>query len=464
MIAGGVLLSSCTSTSGPDDGGLVKRIRAVGPGSKCRPTVRVCFVRRKEDYGMLWPGEMWDGEAARRRLIGQIDSAGQQLGMNIVLREGPLHSLEQTDNWLSEDAGADGILMVLLDRQKHAWPSAAKAVQANLPAVIYSPIGTSFTTNTESLANKPGSIIYSTDDFGQVKYGMKMLAAMARMRATRCLVIAGAKVIESRIPDLGIQLHYIPASEFLEMYQKTPENAEIFALADELIRHSTAMTGATRQDVINGVKSYVVARTLLEREQADAISMDCLGALGASKVSLPCIAWAKMNDDGVPAACEADIGAMATHILVQQLFDRPGFQQDPVGDTSVDAVIGAHCSCPTRLNGLSEKPERYDIVHHHGKRDATMRPVWKVGQRVTSADVEPGSGGKPTRVIVASGTVLDNVAVPPAGGCVISVRVKFDGNGNVLEFPGFHQIFLYGDFKKQLAQYCQLARVQAAFA
>ncbi len=44
-----------------------------------------------------------------------------------------------------------------------------------------------------------------------------------------------------------------------------------------------------------------------------------------------------MNDGGIPAACEADLGACATHALVQSLFDRPGFQQDPVADTFHDA-------------------------------------------------------------------------------------------------------------------------------
>ncbi len=144
--------------------------------------------------------------------------------------------------------------------------------------------------------------------------------------------------------------------------------------------------------MINGIKSYMVARRLLEREEADAITMDCLGALGKTKVSLPCIAWSKMNDDGIPAACEADLGAAATHIVVQYLFDRPGFQQDPVGETAREAVIGAHCSCPLQLDGFGSKPEPYDIVHHHGMRDATARPVWKIGQRVTCCDVLPAEG------------------------------------------------------------------------
>jgi hypothetical protein len=41
---------------------------------------------------------------------------------------------------------------------------------------------------------------------------------------------------------------------------------------------------------INGRKSYLVAGRLPQREEADAITMDCLGALGKADVSLPCIA------------------------------------------------------------------------------------------------------------------------------------------------------------------------------
>lgn len=463
-VVGAMFLQGCAT--GGKEAGAVRPIRAMGPASTCVPTIQACFVRRKGDYGMLWPGAVYDGEAALKKIGQQITAAAKELNLKLTLREVPLYSLEEAEAWVAQAkaSNADGLLVVMLDRQKHAWPSAAKAAESGIPTVVFSPIGTSFTTNTINLADKPGCVILSTDDFAQVRYGMKMLGAGARLKATRCLVIAGNRTYDAQIPDLGIGLHYVPASTFMGMYEQTPETPEVLAMADELMRHATARHGATRQDVINGIKSYVVARTLLEREKADAISMDCLGALGKTKISLPCIAWSKMNDDGIPAACEADVGAIASHALVQYLFDRPGFQQDPVGDTSLDAVIGAHCSCPTRLNGFGTRPVPYDIVHHHGMRDATARPVWKAGQRITLADVEPASKEKPTRVIIAAGTVLDNVSVPPAGGCVVSVRAKFDGNTSVLSFPGFHQLFFYGDYKKQLVQYCQLFKLQAAVA
>jgi L-fucose isomerase-like protein len=225
------------------------------------------------------------------------------------------------------------------------------------------------------------------------------------------------------------------------------------------MEHATKVSGPTRQDVLNGVKSFHIARTIMEREEGDGITMDCLGALGRTEVSLPCIAWSRMLDHGVPAACEADIGAALTHAVVQFLFDRPGFEQDPVPETAKDCLIGAHCTCPTRLRGFSQPPEPYSLSHHHGMRDAVPLPVWRIGQRITVADIVPG-GEKP-RMFISAGEVVENVSVPPSGGCVVSVMVKLDGVTDLLAYPGFHQLFFYGDFKKELRGYCQLFGIAA---
>lgn len=443
--------------------GVFPKIRQHGPAGTCVPTVKACFVRRQGDYGMRWPGAIYDGEAARKKYTGMLLETAAQLKIKLDLRPEPIYNPAEADQWLAEGKAkkADGLLVVLLDRQEHAWPTADKAIDTKIPTVVFAPVGAAFTTNTELTCKKLGCFICSTDDFNQVRYGLKMLSARAKMLATRCLVIAGTKTTDLEMPGLGIKLRYIPAQTFLDEYQKTPESDEVRAMAKALMAGAKHQIAATPQDVLNGIKSYVVARKLLEREKADAITMDCLGALGKTKVSLPCIAWSKMNDDGIPAACEADLGAVATHTVVQYLFDRPGFQQDPVPETAREAIIGAHCSCPTRLDGFVAASEPYDIVHHHANRDATARPVWKVGQRVTSADVLPGPAPK---MIISAGSVLANVAVPPAGGCVVSVMVKFDGVTDVLAYPGFHQVFFYGDYKRELVQFCRLARIEPVIA
>ncbi len=443
-------------------GQTVGKVQPKGPASRCVPTIKACFVRRKEDYGMWWPGAVYDGHAALKKYTGQITATAKQLNIKLDLRPVPIYSPQEADAWIAEATAAkpDGLLVVLLDRQQHAWPTANKAIDTKIPTVIFSPVGSSFTVNTADPSKKPGCFICSTDDFNQVRYGMKMLHAGAKLRATRCIVIRGSERSDTEMAHLGTKLRNIPAQVFIDEYCKTPVNDEVRAMAADYIKRARRQVGATEEDVINGVKSYLVARTILEREEGDAITMDCLGALAHKKISLPCIAWSKMNDDGVPAACEADLGAVVSHCIVQYLFDRPGFQQDPVAETAQEAIIGAHCSCPTKLGGFSKPPEPFDLVHHHGMRDATARTLWREGQRVTSADVLPGSTETPAKMLISAGEVLGNVAVPPAGGCVVSVMVKFDGVTNVLAYPGFHQIFFYGDFKRELVQFCRLFGIQ----
>jgi hypothetical protein len=384
--------------------------------------------------------------------------------MNVDLRPEPIYSPREADRWFAqaETEDPDGLFLVLLDRQEHAWPTATKAVDSPVPAVIFAPIGAAFTSNTASLAKKNGAFICSTDDFSQAVYGLKMIKAGAKLRETRFIVLQGKERKDSEVVQVGTKLRYIPESAFLELYKRTATSNEIKAIAAEYLDAAERVAGPTREDVTNGVKSYVVARTILDREEGDGIAMNCLGALRDTDISLPCIAWSRMLDHGVPAACEADIGACVTHALVQYLFDRPGFQQDPVPDTANDCLIGAHCTCATRLNGFDQPPEPFRLSHHHGMRDAVPVPHWRVGQRVTVANVLLGDKPDvPAQMIISAGEVADNIAVPPSGGCVVSVSVKLDGVSDLLDYPGFHQIFFYGDYKKELAAYCRLYGIRA---
>ena len=447
--------------------GQLRRVAAAGPASKYTPVIRAAFVRRKGDYGMLWPGAVWDGEAARKRYASESEAAARKMGVHLELRPEPLYSAEEAGAWLSEvrDARPDGLLIMLLDRQEHAWPTVRRAADTGIPTVVYSPIGTSFTTNTEEFARREGVHIASTDDFRHAVFGMKMLRAGAKLQEMRIIVLRGDERKDTVLEPFGTKLRYIPAKEFLAEYERTPLTSEVKRLGLERIKGATRLAGTTEQDVFNGVKSYVVARGFLEREEGDGITMDCLGALGDTKVSLPCISWSTMLDHGIPAACEADLGAAVTHSIVQLLFDRPGFQQDPVADTGRNCLIGAHCTCPTRLNGFNKPPAPYYLSHHHGKRDAVPVPQWQLGQRVTIADVVLPTRRQPkVQLIASAGKVIENVRVPPAGGCVVSVAVELDGHPDLLGYPGFHQVFFYGDYKRDLAAYAKLFRIEPVLA
>jgi hypothetical protein len=65
LLAGSFLLRGCSQRE-EDAISRLNPVRASGPGSTSTPRLRAAFVRRKEEYGMWWPGAVYDGEAARR--------------------------------------------------------------------------------------------------------------------------------------------------------------------------------------------------------------------------------------------------------------------------------------------------------------------------------------------------------------------------------------------------------------
>lgn len=237
--------------------------------------------------------------------------------------------------------------------------------------------------------------------------------------------------------DMGIRVSHLPVKAYIDEVNKIETDEAVISMTDDLMRRSIRQIGASREDVMNGVKGYFAARRILEREKGD--SMTLAGCVDLVKYR-PCIAWTTMSDEGIPAACEGDLAAIASKTLVQYLFNRPGFQQDPVPDTVNQAFIGAHCMCATRLNGLDQPPEPFALGHHHGNTDATFIPKWKEGQRVTAVDIVQKEGA-PTEIQLLTGSVMDNISAPPNGGCVVSVRFRIDGlrsSKDVLSVPGMH--------------------------
>jgi hypothetical protein len=78
--------------------------------------------------------------------------------------------------------------------------------------------------------------------------------------------------------------------------------------------------------------------------------------------------------------------------------------------------------------------------------------------------VEADAKAGKARMIIQAGHVLENVSVPPSGGCVVPVMVKFDGATDVLANPGFHQVFFYGDYKQPLLDFCRLMNIEPVVA
>jgi len=432
-----------------------------GPGHKATPRMKAVFVRRKEEYDFFWPGQGYDGEAARRDYTDKIRQAARDIGVDLVLQGQIIHSIEQADQFATglKEQNFDAALVVLLDRQKHSWPTAHRVSEMGIPTIIFAPIGAAFTTNVKPLARKRAVFLVSSLDFNAVQYGMKMIKAAKQMRASRLVVLRGMQESESQVENLGTTLRTLPVQTFVRLYGETDVTDTVKKIAKYYTSRAKKVVEPSWQDMLNAAKTYIVARNILEKENGDAITMDCLGPASRREIPVPCLAWARLNDEGITAGCEADLYPTLTLMLVRYLFDKPGFQQDPVPETVQNTLIGSHCVCATKLDGLTKRPAPFNIRSHHSDTGVTVRPIWRKGQRMTIAQLFG-----PDKMLISAGTVLDNMYSPPVGGCRTVVNVKVDGVLDVTQYPGFHQIFFYGDHARDLKDYCQLFGIEVVEA
>ncbi len=161
----------------------------------------------------------------------------------------------------------------------------------------------------------------------------------------------------------------------------------------------------------------VICKKLLEvidEEQLDAITLECFSLVEQIDIT-GCYALSQLNDLGnVVAACEGDIPAAFTLLVVKLLTNQPGFMANIVDiDEETNTLILAHCTVPTTLL------QTYDITTHYetGKSVAVRGKFAQ--QPITIVKI----GGKDlSKYWVTAGRILENI--DSQFGCRTQIRVE----------------------------------------
>ncbi|HUW19244.1 MAG TPA: hypothetical protein VMW16_08085 [Sedimentisphaerales bacterium] len=431
--------------------------------------IRAAFVRPDvERFWMGWPGAAYDIRARQQQYTDVLKTSALKQGIDLELISEPLKDDNTVSAFLqnlSKDT-PDGILIVSMCLHHPGFSAWGKIndIAGNkgaVPMIVFSPMGTSFTGEVEGKRypelRKDGVFVGATQDVEWLGTGLKMLNTVHRMKHSRLLVLKGDTTEDRKLEVIGTTLHYIPRNRWPEQFHRTPIDSRTVALANHYARKARKIVEPRRQDILNAAKNYFVARHLMEAEGCHGISVDCLPLVRDLSIPCPpCIAWLRLNDEGSVGCCEADWNAAISLRLTALLFDRPGFMQDPAPNTVRNTLNGAHCSCPTRLDGF-DKPPAPLILRSHSESNIGVSPqvLWRVGQKVTVMEFDG-----PDKIILGTGRVLRNIDTPPSGGCRTSVELQTDGPADTRDTKGFHQLFIYGDLEHQFRAYCQLSGIK----
>ncbi len=463
FLAAAGAMAAATQTSLLD---FTSSLFAAEPKSTKKGRVRVVFIRPDIDkYWMGWPGAAYDIKARQKQYTKILTDAVKKLNIDLHITHEPLHTDNLVSAFLKEvkENPPDGLIIVnmcLHHSGYSAWGQTNNIAKnrGDIPTIVFSPMGTSFTSHLQATRNIPGVFVAATQDLDWLAFGLKMFHTMHEMKNTRICIIAGNKTYDRKLDVIGTTLHYIPRSRFPEEFKKTETTDEMREIANFYTKQSEKIVEPNKQDVLNSAKNYIVAKRIMAAENCQGISMDCLGLIGSRQIPCPpCMAWLKLNDEGSVGCCEADWNAAISLRLTSLLFDRPGFMQDPAPNTVNNTLMGAHCSCPTKLEGFDSSPEPL-ILRNHSESELGVSPqvLWRIGQKVTVMEF-----AGPGQIILGTGSVLRNIDTPPAGGCRTSVELEMDDMADTRDTKGFHQLFIYGNLELPLKAYCQLAGIKA---
>jgi hypothetical protein len=256
----------------------------------------------------------------------------------------------------------------------------------------------------------------------------------------------------------GVRVQYRPLSELAALYKK----ADTASARKEMERWKTEATEVIRvsdDTILDVCKLYVLLRSIIEKEGLSAVSIDCLGFTMSPNPVLPfpCLAFARLRDEGITAACEADVCGMLSSMFLEEISRKPSFMCNLMSlDPQKSKIVLSHCVAPLKLNGTDATPMKYKLHDYHSYGRGVVPEV----QFPLGREVLTGGFGKdlksfslwPGRIQTqakdtdrASGrSLMSNV-------CANTMDVKIrDADRFLQNIPGIHQVMIVGEYTKAI--------------
>ena len=118
-------------------------------------------------------------------------------------------------------------------------------------------------------------------------------------------------------------------------------------LVDVPIEEVTSL-GVVDKGMAGAEKIYDRLKEIIAKYELSGLTLRCFDLLSTVH-NTGCIALSKLNDEGIPAACEGDIPALLTMLFCKRLTGCCGFQANPARIEMTDRgcrLLFAHCTIP----------------------------------------------------------------------------------------------------------------------
>jgi len=224
-------------------------------------------------------------------------------------------------------------------------------------------------------------------------------------------------VLEER---LGVRGRHIETNEFFRWFDRLSQE-KVGTELKEWRRDFEEVVEPSEDDLLNATRVYLALRGLARREDANGIAVNC-GRLTEERPVVPCLAFARLIDEGIMCACEGDITAMLSSLVLHAVSDRP-------------VLMGNFGARPGQFEARQgEVTIEHDVIPRSmASTGFTVRDYH--GRRFGVTGYAPIQAGEPMTVLnmdsdlqhmsVLQGTVKGS---EDGGHCRVIVRMSIDGD------------------------------------
>ncbi len=336
-----------------------------------------------------------------------------------------------------------------------------RTVELGYPSVLFSQpaSGHDWLTAAGLAQNGKRCDVIGSYDFGELEPYARIMDAMRRLKQSKILRIRSqtekTDFMEKVNNKFGVEIKPMDYSRLNELY----DSIDIYKAgkeADTFIKDAVKVVEPTRDDVIAANRFYLAVKRFLKEENANAITIDCLGGFRRGDLkAYPCVTWTRLNDEGLLGVCEADLDSTLSSLIMQSFTGgKPGFVTDPFFDTKSNTVVHAHCVSATKLDGPSGESAPYIIrTHMEDDKGVSIQVKMRAGQVVTSVKIVNAD-----TMLVSTAKIIGNSDKKRGCRTKIVCKVidpKTEQELDVDEYlhswtNGLHRVIYYGNYMKDI--------------
>lgn len=318
---------------------------------------------------------------------------------------------------------------------------------------------------------------------------------MTEKFGTRIRFVSAHELLDQISYDDPMENHCTPGRKGLNL--TADDEKEIDKITDELIEGAEECQ-MTREMVKKSVEANYGIQKFLDAYECNAFTAPCPDLCATRRLNekqfTMCLNHSLNNEQGIPSACEYDLGALVSKIMLQAIGRRPSymgncftspirngvraplpkalfFNPDSVDQKMVDlgteenVVLTFHSVPNRRWVGFDAPIRPYAIREFaHSGWGATIRYDFAndAGETITMCRIDPTC----EKLFVAKGTILDSIGYNDTN-CSMGVFFKVKDSKDFFKKQaaiGNHMPLIYGDFEEQIIELGELLDLEIVHA